>query len=178
MPVTTTTNAGTLGLHGEVDVLFRLIRPDDVPALQRFHERLSEETIQLRFFGPLQELPEAKANYFAHVDGVDHLAFVALDPDDPKEIIALVRYDRGPGSERAEYAGLVEDRWQGRGVGVELTRRLVDEARDKGVRYFYAMVMGQNTRMLELLRHLDLPEREHVEDGVKHVEIELVSKAS
>ena len=59
-----------------------------------------------------------------------------------------------------------------------MTRRLVDEARAKGVRFFYAMVMGKNSRMLELLRHLDLPEHERVEDGVKHVEIELVSKAS
>jgi hypothetical protein len=34
------------------------------------------------------------------------------------------------------------------------TCRLVDEGRDKEVRFFYAMVMGKNTRMLELLRHL------------------------
>jgi len=168
----------TLSLPGGVEVPFRLIRPDDVPALRRFHGRLSEKSIHSRFFGSLKELPEAKANYFAHVDGVDHLAFVALDPDDPGEIIALVRYDRGPGSERAEYAALVEDHWQGHGVGIGLTRRLVDEARAKGVRFFYAMVMGHNKRMLELLRHLGLPEQERVEDGIKHVEVELVSKAS
>ena len=168
----------TLSLPGGVEVPFRLIRPDDVPALRRFHGRLSEKSIHSRFFGSLKELPEAKANYFAHVDGVDHLAFVALDPDDPDEIIALVRYDRGPGSERAEYAALVEDHWQGHGVGIGLTRRLVDKARAKGVQFFYAMVMGNNTRMLELVRHLDLPEQERVEDGIKHVEIELVSKAS
>ena len=96
----------TLSLPGGVDVPFRLIRPDDVPALRRFHGRLSEKSIHSRFFGSLQELPEAKANYFAHVDGVYHVAFVALDPDNPDEIIALVRYDRGPGSERAEYSAL------------------------------------------------------------------------
>jgi hypothetical protein len=64
----------------------------------------------------LQELPEAKTNYyFAHIDGVDHLTLVALDPDDPDEIVALVRYDREAGSERAEYSALVEDLWQGHG---------------------------------------------------------------
>lgn len=167
-----------LSLPNGVDVPFRLIRPDDVPALQRFHGRLSEKTIYLRFFGSLKELPEAKASYFARVDGVDHLAFVALDPGDPDEIIAVVRYDRASGSERAEYAALVEDRWQGHGVGLDLTRRLVDEARGREVRFFYAMVMGQNMRMLKLLRRLDLPEHERVEDGVKHVEVELVSRAS
>jgi GNAT superfamily N-acetyltransferase len=169
---------GTLSLSGGVDVPFRLIRPDDVPALQRFHSRLSEKTIYLRFFGSLQELPKKKAQFFAHVDGVDHLAFVALDPEDQDEIIALVRYDREPGSEKAEYAALVEDRWQDHGVGIALTRILVDEARNKEVRFLYAMVMGKNKRMLELLRHLDLPERERLEDGIKHVEIEILSKAS
>ena len=72
----------------------------------------------MRFFGSLKELPKEKARLFAHVDSVDHLAFVALDPDDPDEIITLVRYDREPDSEKAEYAALVEDRWQGFGVEV------------------------------------------------------------
>jgi hypothetical protein len=54
-----------------------------------------------------------------------------------------------------------------------LTRRLIAAAQDNGVRYFYAMVMGKNTRMLELLRHLDLPEEERKEGGVKHVAVDL-----
>lgn len=118
-----------------MDVAFRVIEPDDVPALQRFHERLSDDTIYLRFFGSITEFSEEKAQYFAHVDGEDHFAFVALDLDDPDEIIAVVRYDREPSEERAEYAALVEDRWQGCGVEMELPHRLIDEARDKGVRY-------------------------------------------
>jgi hypothetical protein len=61
---------------------------------------------------------------------------------------------------------------------MDLTRQLIGEARDKEVRFFYAMVMGKNMRMLKLLRRLDLPEHERVEDGVKHVEVELVSRAS
>lgn len=167
---------GTIELPEGANVPFRCITPDDIPALQRFHGRLSERTIYLRFFGSLEELPEEKAQYFTHVDGVDHFALVALDPNDPNEIIAIVRYDREPGEERAEYAALVEDRWQGHGVGISLTRKLVDEARGKGVRAFYALVKGKNTRMLELLRHLDLPEHERREAGVKHVEVELLSE--
>jgi hypothetical protein len=54
-----------------------------------------------------------------------------------------------------------------------LTRQLIDAAKDKGVRFFYALVKGQNTRMLNILRHLDLPEQEHQEAGEKHVEVEL-----
>jgi L-amino acid N-acyltransferase YncA len=84
-----------------------------------------------------------------------------------------VRYDREPGEERAEYAAIVQDSWQDQGIGIDLTRRLIDKAKDKGVRYFYALVMGKNKRMLELLRHLNLPEQEGQEEGVKRIEVEL-----
>jgi GNAT superfamily N-acetyltransferase len=168
-----------LSLPGGMEVSFRTIRPDDVDALQRFHSWLGERTIYLRFFGSMKELSERKATYFASVDGIDHVAFVALDPEEPDEIVAVVRYDREQSEdEAAEYAALVEDRWQDQGIGIALTRELIGEARDKGVRRFYALVMGENRRMLELLRHLDLPERERQdrEHGVKRVEIELPSE--
>ncbi len=171
-------NEGTLGLPIGYDVPFRVVQPTDAPALQRFLGRCSERTIYLRFFGSLNEFTQEKAQYFAHTDGTDHFAFVAIDPDDPDEIIAVVRYEREPGEEQAEYAAIVEDGWQGQGIGIDLTRRLVDVAYGNGVRYFYAMVMGKNKRMLELLRHLDLPEQERREAGVKHVEVEIASKAS
>ncbi len=164
---------GTLSLPNGAEVTFRVIEPGDVPALQRFYERLSDSTIYLRFFGSMGEFSEEKARYFAHVDGLNHFAFVALDPKDPDEIIAVVRYDREPGEEKAEYAALVEDRWQGCGVGIELTYRLIDEARDKGVRYLYGLVMRENRRMLHLLRDLDLPEQECREGGVKRFEVSL-----
>ena len=113
------------------------------------------------------------ARYFASTDGVDHFGLVALDPDEPNEIIAVVRYARKPGDERAEYAALVEERWQGQQRGVILTRWLIDEARGNGVRYLYASVKGENKRMLNVLRHLDLPEQERVEEGEKLVEVGL-----
>ena len=171
-------NEGTLSLPGEYDIHFRIVGPEDVNALQRFLGRCSERTIYLRFFGSLDEFPTEKARYFAQVDGVDHVAFVALDPDSQEEIIAIVRFDREPGDEHAEYAAIVEDGWQGRGIGIALTRLLIGVAWGNGVRYFYAMVMGKNRRMLELLRHLDLPEQERQEEGIKHVEVKLSPEAT
>jgi RimJ/RimL family protein N-acetyltransferase len=163
----------TLTLPSGVEIPFRVVRPEDGPALQRALDRCSERTIYLRFFGSLEELSDEKAQHFASVDGVDRVGLVALDPEDPNEIIAVVRYDREPDDERAEYAAIVEDRWQAQGVGTALTRQLIDAAKDKGVRFFYALVKGKNTRMLNILRHLDLPEQEHQEAGEKHVEVEL-----
>ncbi len=120
----------TLVLEDGTVFSVRTIRPDDASALQRFHGRLSERSIYLRFFGPMKELSDEKARYFAHTDSIDHFALVALDPDEPDEIVAVARYDREAGSDRAEYAALVEDLWQGRGVGVSLTHQLVEAARD------------------------------------------------
>jgi GNAT superfamily N-acetyltransferase len=171
--MTSTKSRGTLSLPGDHEVPFRLVGPEDASALQRFLGRCSERTIYLRFFGSLGEFSEEKARYFASVDGVDHFGLVALDPDHRDEIIAIVRYDREPGDERAEYAALVEDRWQGLGIGTALTQRLIEAARDKGVRCFYALVKGENRRMLNVLRHLDLPEREVREGSVKSVEVGL-----
>jgi GNAT superfamily N-acetyltransferase len=168
----------TLTLPSGVELPFRVVRPDDAPALQRLHARCSERTIYLRFFGSMKKLSDGQARYFASTDGVDHFGLVALDPQGPEEIIAVVRYARKPGDERAEYAALVEDGWQGQGIGAALTHRLIDEARGNGVGSFYAPVKGENKRMLNVLRHLDLPEQERVEDGEKMVEIGLFYEES
>jgi GNAT superfamily N-acetyltransferase len=166
----------TLTLPSGAEIPFRVVRPEDAPALQRLHGRCGERTIYLRFFGSIEKLSDEKARYFASTDGVDHFGLVALDPQDQNEIIAVVRYARKPGDERAEYAALVEDRWQGEAVGASLTHRLIDVARGNGVSSFYALVKGENKRMLNVFRHLDLPEQERVEDGEKLVEIGLLSR--
>lgn len=162
-----------LALRDGTYVLVRKIRPEDAGALQRLVGRSSERSIQLRFFGPLKRLSEAMAERFADIDGEDRFALVALDPEDPDEIVAVVRYDREGETGAAEYAALVEDRFQDRGVGVGLTRRLIEAARENGIGSLYALVMRENVGMLSLLRSLDLPERKHWQDGVERVEIDL-----
>jgi N-acetylglutamate synthase-like GNAT family acetyltransferase len=112
----------------------RPMRPDDAPALQRLHSRLSEQSIRLRFLGSIKRLSDRAAKYFAYVDGIDRYGLVALDPEKQDEIIGVVSFYREGRTDRAEYAALVEDRWQELGVGLGLTRRLIDEARGKGIR--------------------------------------------
>ena len=168
-------DVGKLTLADGVVVPIRMIRPDDAPALQRLHSRLSAESIRLRFSGGMKELPAQKAKYFAHVDGLNSFALVALDPTEHDEIIAVVRFDCEEGTDKAEYAALVEDRWQGRGLGVGMTRQLINEARGRGIHYFYGLVMPENRRMLKLLRSLDLPECERRDGGTKYVEVELAA---
>jgi len=84
-----------------------------------------------------------------------------------------VSFDREGTTERAEYAAEVEDKWQGRGLGLALTRRLIEAALKRGIRSFTGIVLPKNTRMLHLLRDLGLPERLRYEDGTDYVEIDL-----
>ena len=87
--------------------------------------------------------------------------------------MGVVRYEREEGTEGAEYAALVEDRFQGRGLGIGLTRQLIEAARERGIGRLHALVLRENEAMLGLLRSLDLPERQRWEDGLEHVEIDL-----
>ena len=167
------TVSGVLTLRDGTWVPVREIRADDAEALRRLVDRSSERSIELRFFGPMKELSEEKARRFAEVDGVDRFALVALDPEDEGEIVAVVRYEREAGTDGAEYAALVEDRFQGRGLGIGLTRHLIEAARERGIRHLHALVMRENRPMLSLLRSLDFPERKRWENGVEHIEIDL-----
>src|SRR5918994_3407226 len=166
-------DSGTVELPDGTSVPYRAIAPDNAAALQRFHHRLSQRSIYLRFFGAKPELSDRKAGYFTNVDGTNRFALVALDPERPEEIIAVVSFDREGDTERAEYAAAVEDRWQGRGLGLALTRCLIEAALRRGVRVFTGVVLPENARMLNLLRDLELPERLRLESGVEYVEIDL-----
>jgi RimJ/RimL family protein N-acetyltransferase len=162
-----------LTLRDGTRVPLRRIRAGDAEALQRLVGRSSDRSVELRFFGPLKELSDEMARRFSDLDGKDRFALVALDPEDPGEIVGVVRYARERGTDGAEYAALIEDRFQGKGLGIGLTRRLVEAARENGIGCLHAMVMQENARMLGLLRSLDLPERIHLQDGAERVEIDL-----
>ena len=149
--------SGSVELLDGTSVAYHAIAPDNASALQRFHHRLSERSIYLRFFAAKPELSDREAGYFTNVDGTNRFALVAVDPERPQEIIAVVSFDREGTSRRAEYAAEVEDRWQGRGLGLALTKRLIEAALKRSVRSFTGIVLPENTRMLHLLRDLGLP---------------------
>lgn len=173
MTVRTCVPQGSLTLRDGTTIAVRSIEPDDAPALQRFHGRLSEHSIYLRFFGFVPELSDERARYFTQLDNLHRFAVVALDPEDADEIIGVARLDRDPGTESGEYAAIVEDRWQGRGVGFALTRLLLDLARQRGFRRVYALVLPQNERMISLLSDLGRSIRTRSTAGVTRIDFDL-----
>lgn len=174
---TTDPDAGVVALNEGTLIPYRPIQPSDREALQRFHARHSDRSIYLRFFAAQRVLSEAQARHFTELDGVNRFALVALNPVDPNEIVGVVRFDREPGTDRAEYAAIVADAWQGKGLGLQLTRRLVQSALRRGIASFCAYVLPENLRMLNLLRDLGLPEEVQFEDGVERIAVQLSGEA-
>jgi RimJ/RimL family protein N-acetyltransferase len=166
-------DSGSVELLDGTSIPYHAIAPENASALQRFHHRLSERSIYLRFFAAKPELSDREAVYFTNLDKINRFALVAVDPEHPEEIVGVVSFDREGTTERAEYAAEVEDSWQGRGLGLALTRRLVEAALKRDVRTLTAFVLPQNRGMLHLLRGLGLPERLRYEDGTDYIEIDL-----
>jgi RimJ/RimL family protein N-acetyltransferase len=152
----------------------RLIRPDDAPRLVAAYERLSEHTAYQRFFSAMRRLPTDWAHFLATVDGKTRLAIVVEHetPDGP-EIIAVARYEPTGDPGIVEVAFVVQDGWQGRGLGRMLLQSLLGAARARGFRRFRAYVLADNSRMLRLLsRYTRIVERS-VSAGVAEVLFEL-----
>jgi RimJ/RimL family protein N-acetyltransferase len=134
-------------------VQVRPIRPDDTERLRAFHASLSADTVMMRFFHLMPELPRSMAEHFTHVDYNNRMALVAAQGDGAGErFLGVVRYDRiGPA--QAEVAFVVEDRWQGHGIATALLLLLAQYARERGFTSFVAFTLGSNLKMLDVLKH-------------------------
>jgi RimJ/RimL family protein N-acetyltransferase len=144
----------TIELPDGSRVELRPLEPDDGPLLREGYERLSEESRVRRFFSPVTELDGRLLDSLLAVDHHDHEALVALDPD-AGHVIGVARFVRSrEDPDAAEAAIVVADDWQGRGLGPRLLERLVDRARDEGIRRFTALVQAENRRAQEVLSEL------------------------
>jgi RimJ/RimL family protein N-acetyltransferase len=156
-------------LRDGTSVRIRPIRPDDAPRLVALHERLSAHTAYQRFFTVMRRLPPDWARFLATVDYASRLALVAeRGTAGEPELIAVARYEPDPAGV-AELAIVVQDGWQGKGLGVVLLEDLLAAAEARGIRRLRAWVLADNTRMLRLLARLTRIESRHTEAGVTEV---------
>jgi GNAT superfamily N-acetyltransferase len=154
----------------------RPIRPDDAPRLQGLFSRLSPESIWLRFLSHAQELSDEEAERLANVDYDRRMALVAtVDRGGQEEVIAEARYAQIPAAEPglAEAAIVVEDRYQGLGLGSLLLHQLADYARGRGFSAFLATLRQDNYRILRFIQHSGLPTESHLDSGVWEIKVGL-----
>jgi acetyltransferase len=136
------------------DILIRPIRPDDVAIKQEFVRKLSPQTRFLRFMRPMAELTPDMLERFTRVDQTRDLALMAVTLQDGQEVqIGVGRYFAQPDRVRCEFAIVVADEWQGRGVGSRLLSLLIENARARGLKRMEGDVLAQNGRMLQFVHH-------------------------
>lgn len=158
-------------LRDGTPVRVRPILPSDSERLQEFHSRLSPNTTRLRFFSPLRHLSSVFADHLTSVDFKRRCAFV-ISPLDEDTIFAVGRYE-GETRRSAEVAFVVEDRFQGLGIGKILLDRLVEHARTVGYTRFSAVTLCENTLMLSLFRESPYHAHIHVERDLAFVRMDI-----
>jgi len=141
-------------------VRIRPISPDDKELLLGMWARTSAESRRLRFLGPFN-LDESNVARFTDLDPTLQLALVATrGRRGSEQMIGVARYERDPDDRgSAEFAALIEDAHQGRGVGTALVRELALAAAEAGITDLSGDILSDNTRMLNLVRELGLEYR-------------------
>lgn len=148
-------------LEGGRRATLRAIRPEDAALEQEFVRRLSEQSRFLRFMFGLQDLTPAMLSKFTQIDYDRELALIVVlhSAQGPQQQIGVARYITFPDGETCEFAIVVSDEWQGRGVARRLFDKLIAAARDRGLRLMTGVTLRENTRMIDLSRSLGFTTR-------------------
>jgi acetyltransferase len=167
-----TVNRGETGLSSSADypakwsrvattrdnVTYR-IRPicsEDAPRERAFIMGLSPESRYERMMYTMGEPPPELVDRFVRVDYHHNMAFVALvGQGDDERIIGVARYAAN-GDEGYEFAVVIADEWQARGIAATLSRLLFDYARIEGIRALHARILATNDSMIEFVRWLGM----------------------
>ena len=139
----------------------RAIRPEDAELERDFVHRLSEQSRFLRFMFGLQDLSPAMLSKFTQIDYDRELALIVVLPlpDGTEQQIGVARYIALQDEETCEFAIVVSDEWQGKGVARHLFQRLIDIARDRRMKVMTGITLRENTRMIDLSRALGFATR-------------------
>ena len=137
-------------------VRVRPIRPEDAAREKRFFDRLSQQSRYQRFMQYLPHLSDRMLARFTQLDYDRELALVAVWQD---EFVAVGRDAPNQDGRSAEFALVVADDWQGKGLGHALLERLCDTARAAGYAALVGRILEANHDMLQLARHLGFAEQ-------------------
>lgn len=161
-------------------VTLRPIRPEDAEMEQEFVRNLSHGSRYFRFMNTVRELTPAMLVRFTQIDYDREMAFVAVREEGEREIeIGVARYITSPDARTCEFAIVVADAWQGKGLGRRMLERLVEVARWRGLRTMVGHVLGGNQAMLGLCKKLGFEISDHPEDAaVKRATLNLAAHRS
>ena len=156
------------------EVTVRAIGPEDEPLIVDLHAGHSEHTIRMRFFSMVKTHSRDSLIRLCHLDYDREMALAAVRRDDGgSHLLGVSRYYLDPETGEAEFALVVGDAYQRQGLGRHLMQRLIEIARERGVRRLVGLVLRENGPMLALTSSLGFGPPETVDDGVVRVNLDL-----
>jgi len=151
-------------------VWIRLARPEDADAVAAMHERCSEQTRYRRYLTAVDEWREV--NLRRLTGGHRGATLVVMSPDGL--IVGLGNvFPNDPDGRAAEIALLVEDTFQGLGVGTRLLRHMLALAERLGFQEVVGTLLPDNIPMLHVLEATGLDWARSIEQGVLTVRARL-----
>lgn len=164
-----------LDLDAHVQV--RPIRPQDKALLAAALLRLSPQSAHARFLTAKPRFNASELRYLTEVDGQDHCALVATPREDPGRIVGVIRYVRlAEDPTTAEMAVVIDDSYQGRGLGRRMGLELAEHARRHGVARFMGLMLSDNLAAHRLFATISAHmSTEHEHAGVDRVLAELAA---
>jgi acetyltransferase len=158
-------------LPNGMDATIRPIRPEDAEITQRFVRGLSEEAKYFRFMDAVRELSPSMLARLTQIDYDREMALLMVTQVDGQDVeMGVARYATGVSPSVAEFALVVDERWQHQGIGHKLMNVLMDVARGKGVKVFEGEVLKSNHKMLHLVEGLGFRTETHPDDdSIKYV---------
>jgi len=146
-------------------ITIRPIRPEDAELEKAFVAGLSERSRYLRFMTNVRELTAETVSRFTQIDYDREMALIALaNVDGAARQIGVARYIAEPDGRSCEFAVVVDDRWQRRGIATRLLTHLIDVARERRFERMNGVVLRENANMLALAKELGFEQRAVRED--------------
>ena len=152
------------------EVRMRAVGPSDGPLVAALHARCAPQTRRSRFLSPAPHLPSSELDMLlggndGDPDARGH-AVLAVTADGGSAV-GLANLDPDPGSPGSgRIAVLVDDAWQGRGLGTALLRRVADLAVEQGLVELNGVARPDDLRVTRLLRRAGLRPSAEIVDGV------------
>ncbi len=145
----------TLQLNDGTNIVVRPIRPEDAAMEQDFVRHLSPQSRYFRFMEHLQELTPAMLMRFTQIDYDREMALVAINKQNDKEMLVGVgHYIINPGQDSCEFALVIADEWQNKGIGSYIVNQLMEIARGHGVKSMTGEILVENVAMKTLVKDL------------------------
>jgi len=152
------------------EVLLRPIKPEDEPLKFELLTSVSEDTLKGRFFQKITNITHEMLLRLCNIDYDREIAIVAeIKKDQKKKLIGTGTLIIDPNFETGEFAILVHDDFQGKGLGYKLLDTIIGIAQEKGLERFFGLVLSGNKKMINLTRKLGFTV-EDLPDGLSRVE--------